>query len=465
MAVYRRKTSKGLTDYYHYRFVSGGKDYHGVCEGCTDEKSALEYERKMRETVAVLATQRNVKALVENFRDELAGGEGIPLSQAFRRAMDKPRRREAAEAHMAAKESQFGDFVAFMKKRHPDITDIRGVTEGIAGEYIQHLRTNGRFDKRVSFKRRPDDKKAAKYRGGAVKMSPTTVNRYHKTCREVFGLLAKEAGLQENPFADIPMLSEKGETREAFTDAELQAIFRNADGFVRPIFMVGIYTALREEDIATLRWSEVDWHSGVIKRVTMKTKTLVEIPIMPELETFLRQREAADSGSEYVLAEHAEMYHENRTGISYRVKKFLESLGIQTTRKVEGRTRAVSVKDVHSLRHTFCYIAGLNGIPLVIVQSIVGHMTPEMTRLYMAHADIDAKRKGMLRMRAVPWLQETSETWRRILVEQSRRQLVRFIAEKADDREIVRLANELLPRRARARNTLPPHNTVRGISS
>ncbi len=465
MSVFRRRTTAGLTKEFHYRFMSKGKLYLGVCEGCEDETSAKEYERKMKETAAVLATQRNVRALVENFRDELAGGEGIPLSQAFRRAMEKPRRREASEAHMSAKESQFGDFVAFMRRRHPDITDIRGVTAAIAEEYIRYIRQSGRFDSRIAFRRRPDDRRKAKYRSAAVKMSPTTVNRFHKTLKEVFALLMKDAGLSENPFADIPMLSEKGETREAFTDEELSLIFRRADPFVRSIFIVGINTALREEDIATLRWSEVHWPENVIKRVTMKTKTLVEIPIMPELEAFLREREAADSGSDFVLAEHAKMYLENRTGISYRVKKFLESIGIQTTRKVEGRSRAVSVKDVHSLRHTFCYLAGLYGIPLVIVQSIVGHMTPEMTRLYMAHADIDAKRKGMLRMRSIIGLRESSETFRRILIEQSRRQLVRFITEKADDREIVRLANELLPRRARSQYKYLPRSTEQEISS
>ena len=60
-----------------------------------------------------------------------------------------------------------------------------------------------------------------------------------------------------------------------------------------------------------------------------------------------------------------------------------------------GRSRAVSVKDLHSCRHTFCYYAGLYGIPLTIVQSIVGHMTPEMTKHYSAHASLSAKREQM----------------------------------------------------------------------
>jgi len=38
------------------------------------------------------------------------------------------------------------------------------------------------------------------------------------------------------------------------------------------------------------------------------------------------------------------------------------------------------------LRHTFCYYAGLYNIPLVIVQAVVGHMSPEMTKHYSMHA-------------------------------------------------------------------------------
>ena len=59
------------------------------------------------------------------------------------------------------------------------------------------------------------------------------------------------------------------------------------------------------------------------------------------------------------------------------------------------KRRGARVKDLHSCRHTFCYYAGLYGIPLSIVQSIVGHMTPEMTKHYSAHASMEAKREKM----------------------------------------------------------------------
>ena len=111
---------------------------------------------------------------------------------------------------------------------------------------------------------------------------------------------------------------------------------------------------------------------------------------MDGLYDFLKQR---DMAGEYVLAEHAEMYLNNSDGVSYRVKKCLKSLKIETVSYAAGRTRAVSVKDVHSLRHTFCYIAAISGVPLPVIQSIVGHMDEEMTNIYTSHVtDIEARK-------------------------------------------------------------------------
>ncbi|MEA2013400.1 MAG: tyrosine-type recombinase/integrase [Verrucomicrobiota bacterium] len=55
----------------------------------------------------------------------------------------------------------------------------------------------------------------------------------------------------------------------------------------------------------------------------------------------------------------------------------------------------VSIKDVHSLRHTFCYLASINNISLSVVKSIVGHTSDKMTEHYQNHADRKVKRKMM----------------------------------------------------------------------
>ena len=179
------------------------------------------------------------------------------------------------------------------------------------------------------------------------------------------------------------------------------AVQTEADLFTEPLFIIAMATALREGDICTLKWSEIDFENRVIRRSQMrKTGKSVDIPIMPQLyqylQTLWQNREPKSKFAEYVLPEHAKMYLNNRSGVPYRIKKFLEEkCGIVTTEKRPDRTRAVSIKDLHSCRHTFCYYAGLNGVPLNVVQSIVGHMTPEMTKHYSNHASLEVKREKM----------------------------------------------------------------------
>ena len=52
----------------------------------------------------------------------------------------------------------------------------------------------------------------------------------------------------------------------------------------------------------------------------------------------------------------------------------------------------------HAMRHTFAYLAGVYSVPQPIVQSVLGHMSPEMTALYQKHASREAKVKFMQQM-------------------------------------------------------------------
>ena len=176
----------------------------------------------------------------------------------------------------------------------------------------------------------------------------------------------------------------------------LKLIGENLNDFVKPLFTIGICTGLTEGDICKLKWTEI--RDGWLVRKRRKTGVGLEIPILPPLAAFLKEQKDKTGENDYVLPEHSTMYDNNPTGISYRIKSFLEGLGIKTTRKIEGRSRAVSVKDLHSLRHTFAYLAGCYQIPLPVVQSILGHMSSEMTKHYQAHADRTAKEKYLSQM-------------------------------------------------------------------
>ena len=417
MPVAKRKTSKGETSEYHYRVMVNGKRYVGVCEGCLTKKDALAYEEERRKALSELAAQKSVKALVENFRDKLTGGSKVALKDAFELSLNKPSRRPQNPKQIGQKRSYWRDFLAYMAAKHPGAVNLADVTVAQAEEYVQQLRTGGRFDKTV----KQGDKKADYQLAG--QLSPGSANVFHGACREVFDKLANDAGLIANPFRAVQKTNAKPEARESFSEAELALIAKNLTPFVKPIFVIGVTTGLREGDICTLRWDEVDMAAGFVSRRTRKTGAMVEIPITPPLAAFLAEQWAVSGTGEHVLPEHARMYLDNPDGVAWRFKRFLEGLGIKTTRKIEGRGRVVSIKDVHSLRHSFCYFAGLHGIPLPVVQSIAGHMTADMTRRYQAHADREAKRKMMTMLpdlMALPGGEPEGEALRREVIDLAR---------------------------------------------
>lgn len=399
MAVYRQKfrNKDGIvkkSEFYHYRFMINGKDHSGVCKGCTNEVDARSFEKSVKAEALQLSKQKTVTALIENYREHLAGGTAILLAEAYELSLKKPRKRQPSEKLKNAKRAYWMDFVSFMQVGYPEIKKLSSVQQLHAEAYINNLRNKGRFSGEITFSRKGRD-----FAYKAVeKLSPRTCNVYQQTISEVFSKLASDAGILQNPFVNIEKQDNEYESREAFTEKELALVRDNADDFIRAIFSIGIATALREGDICTLKWSEVDFKNNLIIRKMQKTRRSVEIPIMPPLKAFLERLKEKGGDNEYVLPEHAAIYKSNPSGISVRVKKFLEKLNIVTSRKVDGRDRAVSVKDVHSLRHSFCYYAGLYGIPLLIVQAIVGHMTPEMTKHYQAHATRETKREKLMQM-------------------------------------------------------------------
>ena len=382
---------------WYYQFIKDGTMYTGRCEGAKTKREAEVYEKKFMDTVKRASEQKTVKALVDNFRDVLTGGKKISLNEAFELAEQKPRSRMPAEKYAALKRTVWADFLAFMHGEHPDVENLIDVTEAHAQAYIALLQKSGRYEKTISYSR-GDGKKARTITTQKAEgaLSARTVRLYQTVCAEVFTLLARDAGLQDNPFTGIRRAKSDAKTREAFTQEELNLIYDNLDGFTRPLFMMAVWTGLREGDICTLKWSDIDLERRLITRETRKTGAVVQIPISNQLYDMLVA--TPRTKSEYVFPKHAEMYLANPSGVSYRVKQFLEGLGIQTTRKPEGRTQAISTKDLHSCRHTFCYYAGIAGIPLAVVQSIVGHMSPAMTAHYSAHASIEDKRRGMERL-------------------------------------------------------------------
>lgn len=296
----------------------------------------------------------------------------ISLKEAFEKSQAKPGM-ISSEEKIRVKKSYWQDFLAWMKKNNPLVRNVSDVTPAMAENYIAHIRKNGRF---------------IPVRG--KKLSVYTLNDIHLTCRRVFKALRNETGVQ-NPFSDIPLLkNEKDTGRKAYTDEQVAVIFEKADNeYMKPLFFIGLFTGLSEGDICTLRKDEIFFDRRHIYRLRNKTGVMSSIPMLPVLQKYLEDlcNDPANT-SEYVLPKHCQLYNQKSYQISRDIKNFLEiDCGFETSINISGRSRKVSTLDFHSLRHTFCSMAGVVGIPLTVVQSIVGHMTPAMTKLYSRHID------------------------------------------------------------------------------
>jgi integrase len=106
------------------------------------------------------------------------------------------------------------------------------------------------------------------------------------------------------------------------------------------------------------------------------------IPMHPVLRAMLSEIPAPDRG-EYVLPETSALYLKARSALKDRVQAHFEAQKVKTIRETPGlRQRALVDVGFHSLRHSFVSLSREANAPLSVVESIVGHSNPAMTRLY-----------------------------------------------------------------------------------
>lgn len=249
---------------------------------------------------------------------------------------------------------------AFVKGyRQRKITELREFTPSMAKDFLTELK---------------------------AEVKGATFNRYLNFFKLVWRTLEKEARLTCNPWEGFKKQKLDTESRENFTMEEIKRIIGSLDGEWRILFMMGYYTGLRLVDCCHATFEKLNCNDHTLSVVPQKTKHFhpepIDIPLAPELFNLIMQI-PEEKRTGFIMPECARMYDANL--INYRIKKILEKNGIKTNK--EGSTRRkVCVHGFHSLRSGFVTYAGEAGIPLPIIQIIVGHGSPRMTAHYFRTA-------------------------------------------------------------------------------
>jgi integrase len=213
----------------------------------------------------------------------------------------------------------------------------------------------------------------------------------------VFRVLKHKAKLTSNPWEEIQRKRIAPQSRRELTIDELKKVCLAATGELRTLLALGVYSGLRLGDCATLRWGEVDLPRGLIRRIPNKTARRnpkpVIVPIHPVLRDLLAVTPANERG-DYVLPETAVLYQKRADLVTDKVQSHLIACGLKPHKPGTGKggKRAVVEVGFHSLRHTFVSMCRESNAPLSVVESIVGHSSPAMTRHYTHVGELAAGR-------------------------------------------------------------------------
>ena len=113
--------------------------------------------------------------------------------------------------------------------------------------------------------------------------------------------------------------------------------------------------------------------------------------------------ESVENGSVrgvYVNPTLADWYKNSKWRISHGLELIFKAAHIETSVRIEGRRTRTPEATFHSLRHTFVSLAANAGVPLPVVQSIVGHSSTAMTRHYY-HENEEVLRQAVAAIPAI----------------------------------------------------------------
>ena len=312
------------------------------------------------------------------------GDHRLPLADVWLEYVKSPNRNELAQTTLKAKQFVWMHFAKWMERFYLPVDDLAGVTSDMVAEYLACLR---------------------------AEVCASTYNGRVCVLREIFRCLADKAGLEDDPWECVRLRPDDSQSRRELTSDELRRLLAAAKGEWHTLFLIGIYTGLRLGDCCCLDWGQINLAQSVIQLMPRKTRRhhqrIVTIPIHQTLGEALlssiKQSEQSDNRtilSGPVLPGIFEMYRTANTTLSDRLTEIFNAANIETSVKLEGRKRRTPVATFHSLRHTFVSMAANAGVPLHVVQSIVGHESTAMTRHYY-HENIDALKSAVA---AIPTL-------------------------------------------------------------
>lgn len=259
----------------------------------------------------------------------------------------------------------------FLREKRPYLTKLSQLRPAVGEEYQRHRLTETS--------------------GNAARpVTRRTINIEVSSLKTMLNQAVKWDMLSENPMTAVEYLKEEDSKKvRALTEEEVQRLLDAASGWFRPVLLTAIYSGLREGELITLEWDDVDFDVGAlhirgklgwIPKSSGRSVRERDVAIPKDLTDYLRElKEASRHKDNWV-------FH-NKDG--EQLKPGLRKALMALTRKCGFR----EVTQFHALRHTYATHLIKACKDVTVAQAQLGHADIRTT---MKYSDVteDRKRKA-----------------------------------------------------------------------
>lgn len=205
-------------------------------------------------------------------------------------------------------------------------------------------------------------------------VSNVCLNNLRRNLSSFFGWLQKNKFRADNPIEQIPKVKVPKRRREAFSEEELEKIRGEADVRERAIVEVLLSTGCRISELCGIERSQVDFGRGeasVIGKGNKERTVYFNQASLFYLQKYLDTR--TDSTPALFVSE-----------LNYAQigKRPMAVSGIEIIVRELGKRAGVKKVHPHRFRHTFATKALSRGMPIELIQQLLGHEHVDTTLIY-----------------------------------------------------------------------------------
>lgn len=217
-----------------------------------------------------------------------------------------------------------------------------------------------------------------------TEFSPTTVNLTLKILRMALGDAVQDGLLPSNPCKGVKALKSPPSTRRPFTATELATLLDHAPAHWRGLIHLALTTGQRLNDLAELRWDQLDLSRGILTARAAKTQKLIECPVPALTMRVLQALPTPVSQDLPVFPEIAKLTKPARSN-AFRI--LLNEAGLTNTHPRDltaryNKQRKGQPLTFHSLRHTANTLLKSTGASQAIAQAVMGHDSAAVNEMY-----------------------------------------------------------------------------------